>query len=256
MAAMYPSWCRFRSGGFYPSPLFVNYELPTPPADSANDPIYEAFHSVSPPELEYDNMSLASCSSFDTCSSFFPSIFDDGFSAQNHYAPGYSQTSTPPLNTHLPLPSFSLPPPPPILLPPEILGLTSSDCDWLLQNPVRPSNLLSNLPAAEYPDPQCALCLPDLDIIHATFLCGFHFCYMAGARTYADLHILSGMLIVDPYTGGIRCGEPFCVVTTLYRAQLLVRSIAEEGEEAAAATAGHFGAVGDGRPEPEAKVEE
>ncbi|KAI1465055.1 uncharacterized protein F4812DRAFT_129688 [Daldinia caldariorum] len=159
--------------------------------------------------------------------------------------------------------------------PSQILGLTDAESAWLRANPLpRGANALRPLPHAARADMACSLCRAAVDQMNATdaeagaymgsstagrtttttFLCGFHFCWLARARTDAHFRLLSRMALVDPRTGGIRSPDPAAIDLCLRRARLLTSSEPEDGGTATTATAraranaGWFGNIGDGRP--------
>ncbi|KAI8960189.1 hypothetical protein F5Y11DRAFT_274722 [Daldinia sp. FL1419] len=157
-------------------------------------------------------------------------------------------------------------PSPTIESPAERLGLHCNDLSFLLS---QASNPCSTEPyPACHADAGCIECWQfnpttriDRDI---EGLCGFHFCYLAHARTNADIAALSRLSLVHPHIGGIRSHDPQDIANTVARARdLLIGSAPEytfrrDGTLDLAvklrrdrANAGEYGAVGTVVPRPQ-----
>ncbi|KAF3064388.1 hypothetical protein GL218_01858 [Daldinia childiae] len=134
----------------------------------------------------------------------------------------------------------------------ESIGLTRLDAYWIITRRPMPVRIpLPQYPPAEHTYAGCAMCMKEDNLNAAAFICGFHFCLLVRAQTRDDLEVLAGLSTRDVHHGGIRYRDSRHLTSTLNRIiDLYVDSTPEYESTAnqAAANAGAFGAIGDGRP--------
>ncbi|KAI1799930.1 hypothetical protein F4811DRAFT_567615 [Daldinia bambusicola] len=248
------SWSFKDHKEIFANDFFANYRIPTMPGEPRNNPIHRAFHSV-PPGIRPPN-----------------------FGTQPPATVAVTTVTTAPVYT--PVAPLLVPRP----SPNQLLGLTVCEGIWLRRRERerergsrnRPSPL-DPLARAARVDMACAGCRAALDQGNASdaeaeeymetragtgttvggwlgservrYLCGFHFCWLAGARRDGDFAAVSGLGAVDREWGGVRARSPRRMVEAVWLAQLLVES--GEGEMGVIGTGGEAADEDEGEDEDE-----